>query len=60
MSPSLPDTTLIQAVATFASKVDHQRRRSLAPDTKHSWAAPNVEVLFPSEFRSANRDRSCT
>lgn len=46
MSPSLPDTALIQAVATFASKVDHQRRRSLAPDTKHSWAGPNVEVYL--------------
>ena len=44
MSPSLPDTALIQAVAPFASKVDHQRRRSFSSDIQRSWAGPNFEV----------------
>jgi len=46
MAPSMPEGTPVQAIATFSSRLDHQRRRSLVPDSKLSWAGPNFEVSF--------------
>jgi hypothetical protein len=41
----MPGIGLIEAVSSFSSKVDHQRRRSIAQqDSLLGWQGPNVEV----------------